>query len=198
MRLPSKGETAAFHGPHDFNLDPLEMAQIILAQPTSRLEERNVVRNPPSTGGARWLARHSPCRRATTQQVGHDLILGVGTDYHDSPGASRLGSGRPSLHRRLVVLYPKRLDELATNEAASRTAVQPPRCDPGPASALTERASSGSPQCEHTGTARDDLSAGHVTDGRWGSSAAAAQRSPQLLMAVTTPPLPDRLQALGH
>ena len=85
MRLPSKGETAAFHGPHDFNLDPLEMAQIILAQPTSRLEERNVVRILPAQVERGGSLGHVLVDRATTQQVGHDLILGVGvgTVIHD-------------------------------------------------------------------------------------------------------------------
>ena len=42
---PVEGETAAFDGPHDFDLGPLEVAQIFLTQPTPLLEERTSSRS---------------------------------------------------------------------------------------------------------------------------------------------------------
>ena len=51
---PVERETAAFHGPDDFNLGPLEVGQIFLAQRTPIVEERNVVQvfpAPSAVGG---------------------------------------------------------------------------------------------------------------------------------------------------
>ena len=45
---PVERETAAFHGPDDFNLGPLEVGQIFLAQRTPIVEERNVVQVFPA------------------------------------------------------------------------------------------------------------------------------------------------------
>ena len=69
--------------------------------------------------------------------------------------------------------------------AARRVRSKSPSAAPGPGTAVTERASRGSPQCEHTGTAV--MMCPHpVCLVSSGGPAGAAHRSPHCRMAVTT------------